>query len=130
MEPERRHDVEAHHRAELRAVAEEHGEIRSRAQCQQHDHRQRVEWMHIAALDRIERPLAPEHDHVEGHESVAEQARQDREGHDLVERRAKRENKRNGNQEHDRPIRRAIDRVHRPEPARQVAVAAHREPGP
>ncbi len=39
------------------------------------------------------------------------------------------EGQRDRQQEEDRAVGRAVFRVHRPEPARQVAVAAHREPG-
>ncbi len=128
-EPQRRDDVEHHHRDELRAVAQEHGEIGGRAQQEQHQRRQRMEGMDIAALDRAERPFVAEHHHVDRHEGVAEQARQDREGDDLVERRAEGEDQRDRDEEDDRAVGRAVFRMHGAEPGRQVAVAAHREPG-
>src|SRR4051795_1121995 len=84
-EPQRGADVEAHHGDELRPVAEEGGDVGGDAEQQQPARRQRVERVDVAALDRVQRPLLAEHPHVDRHEGVAEQAREDREGDHLVE---------------------------------------------
>src|SRR3954468_14066579 len=66
-EPEAGHDVEAHHRDQLGAVAQEGGKIGGGAQKEQDQRRQRMERVDVAALDRAQRPLLAEHPHVDRH---------------------------------------------------------------
>src|SRR5262245_27808124 len=54
MEPQRDQEVEHHHRDQLRAEAEEDREERHCAEAKQHDRRQRVERVRIAAPDGAE----------------------------------------------------------------------------
>src|SRR6185437_3588774 len=79
VEPYRRYREEQHHRDELGSISEEHREVGNGAEKKQYERRQRMERMDISAFDRIEGPLLTEHDHIEGHIRVPEQARQDRE---------------------------------------------------
>src|SRR6516162_9544055 len=85
--------------------------------------------MNISALDTIERPLASEQQHVERHDGVAEEPREDRKGHYLVK--ESRESKRHAdrNQKQDGAVRGAITRMHRRKPLGDVSVASHRKPG-